>query len=249
MSLFCTDSRQLLWQLIGERKMNKFFERKLLHFFTTGSIYEDFSEARTKKIEKLRLVIRVCFYAHCLAAVLCIVLAAALHAGAGIIAVVLCELFLAGLAFLAVGDMMLMKLLLCGGDLLFTIIMFVTGANSNNGTPFYAVGAVSIAATLLAAATLAAAVCKAFLESFSPLSLRREHYTLLPNFSSEPADNEREKPIIVLPPKRTEMQELSDKLKEILCKPKEQSSALSSADTSREAARDIPEPLRQTEVL
>lgn len=231
--------------------MNKFFERKLLHFFTTGSIYEDFSAARTKKVEIMRRVIRVCFYAHCLAAVLCIVLAAALHAGAGIIAVVLCELFLAGSAFLAVGDMMLMKLILCGGDLMFTIIMFITGAHSDNGAPFYAVGAVSVATTLLAVVTLAAAVCKAYLESFSPLALRREHYTRLPNLSSNTAndDNDNKEPLIVLPPKRTEMQELSDKLKEILCKPKEQSSELHAADTNREAAQDTPEPLRQTEVF
>lgn len=231
--------------------MNDFFERKLLHFVTTGSIYEDFAAARTRKTERLRRVIRVCFYAHCLAAVLCIVLAAALHAGAGIIAVVLCELFLAGLAFLAVGDMKLLKLLLCGGDLLFTIIMFVTGSVSGNKPPFCAVGAVSVAATLLAAVTLAAAFCKAYLENFSPLALRREHYTRLPNLNSDTAkdDNDNKEPLIVLPPKRTEMQELSDKLKEILCKPKEQDSALSAADKSREAARDIPEPLRQTEVL
>lgn len=230
--------------------MNKFFERKLLHFFTTGSIYEDFSAARTKKVEIIRRIIRVCFYAHCLAAVLSIVLAAALHAGAGIIAVVLCELFLAGLAFLAVSDMLLIKLILCGGDLLFTIIMFVTGANCDNRAPFFAVGAVSVTATLLAAVTLAAAVCKTYLENFSPLALRREHYTRLPNLSSETASDEAEKePPIVLPPKRTEMQELSDRLREILCKPKEQSPAPYTADKSRETARDIPEPLRQTEVL
>ena len=218
--------------------MNKTIKNKLLHFYTSGNIYEDFAESRTKKTAKLRRVIRACFYAHCAAAIICIALAAVLRAGLGIIAVTVCEIVLATLAFLAVGDMMLMKTLLYCGDILFAAAMFVTGALGSVRTPFFAVGAVSLAAALIALAAFFAASCKLFLEGFSPLSLRREHYTKLPNFKdaepekvSEKTDIPEktdapekivvpdEKPVIV-PPPRSEFQELADKLKEVFRQPK-----------------------------
>lgn len=232
--------------------MNKTIEKKLLHFFTSGSIYEDFSEARSRKISKLRQAIRVCFYAHCAAAVLNVVLAAVLHAGLGIIAVVVGEIVLAGMAFLSVGDMTLMKTLLYCGDIVFAAAMFVTGALNANKTPFFTVGAVSIVTALIALGAFFAAMCRTYLENFSPLSLRREHYTLLPNLGSEPLNHDDpdpdEEPPIVLPPKRTEIQELADKLKDILCAPKEEekSPEISAAENVQEPA--APDILLQTEV-
>ena len=83
--------------------MKKNIENKLLHFYTSGNIYEDFAAARTLKTARLRRIIRICFYAHCVVAALCIILAAALGAGLGTIPVAVCEIILAGLAFLAVG--------------------------------------------------------------------------------------------------------------------------------------------------
>lgn len=224
--------------------MNKFIEKKLLHFFTTGNIYEDFAAARQKKNALLRRVIRMCFYVHCAAAIVCIILAAVLGAGAGIIAVALCEVLLAGLAFLAVGDMMLMKILLCGADAAFTVAMFVTGALVEHKNAFITVGVITIFITLFAAAAFLAAVAKAYLESFSPLSIRREHYTLLPNLGGDlPADTSEEEaePKIVLPPPRTEVQILSDRLREILCKP-----SITEKKDDREQAADVTE---RTEVL
>lgn len=203
--------------------MNKTIENKLLHFFTGGSISEDFAEARAKKTAKLRRVIRVCFYVHCAAAVLAIALGAALHAGAGIIAVVLCELVLVGLAFLSVSEMTLLKTLLYCTDIVFAAVMFVVGAFSETKAPFFTVGAISVVTALVALAAFFAANFKTFLEEFSPLDLRREHYTLLPNFSEELPDDipdMPDEPETVLPPKKTEMQELAEQLKEILCKPR-----------------------------
>lgn len=219
--------------------MNKTIKNKLLHFYTTGSIYEDFAESRTKKVAKLRSIIRACFYVHCAAAVICIMLAAVLHAGtAGVIAVTFCEIVLATLAFLAVGDMTLIKTLLCCGDFAFASAMFVTGALNGVKAPFLAAGAVTVIDALIALGALAAAMGKIFLEGFSPLSLRREHYTLLPNFSYDgPRDvpethNKADEPAKDLPP-RSEFQELADKLKEVFRAPKkETASGKSNAETA-----------------
>lgn len=231
--------------------MNRTLERRLLHFHTNGNIFEDFAAARTRKTVKLRRVIRACFYAHCAAAALCIALAAFLHAGMGIIAVAVCEVLLTGTAFLAVGDMTLMKTLLYCGDIVFAAAMFVTGAMSGNKTPFFAVGAVSVVMAGMALAAFFAANGKAFLENFSPLSLRREHYTLLPNFSDDPLyddipDMPDDMPLIV-PPKRSEFQDLADKLREILCSPKTEENS-PEKETIAEKAADDTAP-HETEVL
>lgn len=231
--------------------MNKSLERKLLHFYTTGSIYEDFAAARTAKTVRLRRVIRACFYAHCAAAVLAIALAVILHAGLGIIAVAVCEVLLAGTAFLAVGDMTLMKTLLYCGDIVFAAAMFVTGVFVGNKTPFFAVGGLSVVMAALALAAFFAANCRMFLESFPPLSLRREHYTLLMNFSGSALDDDipdmpDDLPVIV-PPKRSEFMDLADKLREILCSPKteENSPRIGTAAENAVSENDLPE----TEVL
>lgn len=206
--------------------MNKTIEKKLLHFFTGGDIFADFSEARARKTAVLRRVVRICFYAHCAAVLLCIALAAILGAGLGTIAVAVCGLVIAGLAFLSVGDMLLMKVLLCVGDIAFAAAMFVTGALSGNTAPFAVVGGISCAAFLCAVIALAAALLREYLDNFSPLALRREHYTLLRNLSSEPVDDipdipdMPEEPIVILPPPKTEIQELAEKLRDILCSPK-----------------------------
>lgn len=214
--------------------MNKTVEKKLLHFFTGGSIYEDFAAARTKKTAKLRRLIRACFYVHFAAAVICITLAAILRAGtAGVFSVSICEVVLIGLAFMAVGDMTLIKTLLCCGDTAFAAAMFVTGALSANKAPFFAVGAVSIVITACAFGAYYAAICREYLEGFSPLAIRREHYTLLAQISHPPqpelghttdrssdASEAAKGPAVVIPPPKTEIQMLADRLKDILCSPK-----------------------------
>lgn len=228
--------------------MNKTIENKLLHFFTSGNIYEDFAEARVKKTAKLRRVIRACFYIHCAAAAISIALAAAMHAGAGIIAVSVCEVLLVGLAFLSVGEMTLLKTLLYCGDIVFAAAMFVTGSLIDIKAPFFAVGAISVVTALCALASFFAANFKIFLEDFSPLCLRREHYTLLPNFNSEQSENipdMPDEPKIVLPPAKTEMQELADRLKEILCRSKTEDPQTNKTETAETSIQEQP----QTEVL
>lgn len=257
--------------------MNKSIEKKLLHFFTGGDIREDFAAARSKKTAKLRRLIRACFYVHLAAAVVCITLAVVLKAGtAGIAAVSLCEVLLLGLAFLAVGDMTLIKTLLCCGDTAFAAAMFVTGAllsNSESKTPFFAVGAVMIIVTLCAFGAYYAAMCREFLDNFSPLAIRKEHYTLLPQLANEynkrvKAEDHREenddedleelsedssadtpdkyeipkeKPAPPAPPK-TEIRILAERLREILCTPKNNDTVEDAMPkTQTESAPVIPE--------
>lgn len=230
--------------------MNKTIEKKLLHFFTGGDIFADFSEARSRKTAALRRVVRICFYVHCAAALLCIVLAAILGAGLGTIAVAGCELIIAGLAFLSVGDMLLIKVLLCGGDIAFAAAMFVTGALSANTMPFAVVGGISCAAFLCAAAALVAALLREYLDNFSPLALKREHYTLLRNLSYEPVDDipdMPEEPIVVLPPPKTEIQELADKLRDILCSPKNLEAAVPKAEPEESKPDDTVNDTDNTE--
>lgn len=208
--------------------MNKNTKNKLLHFYTTGSIYDDFAKSRAQKTAKLRRIIRICFYVHCTAAILCIALAAALHAGLGIIAIAFSEAVLAALAFLAVGDMTLMKTMLYCGDILFAASMFIAGALNETKAPFFVTGAVSVVTALVALGAFFAAMCKLFLDGFSPLAIRREHYTLLPNFSTDvpevipvsdveqDAPDHAEEPESALPPPRSEFQLLADKVRVIL---------------------------------
>lgn len=255
--------------------MNKSIEKKLLHFFTGGDIQADFAAARKRKTSTLRRLIRACFYVHFAAAVICIALAAVLKAGtAGIVAVSLCEVVLLGLAFLAVGDMTLIKTLLCCGDTAFAAAMFVTGAllsKSENGTPYFAIGAVMAIVTFCAFGAYYAAMCREFLDSFSPLAIKKEHYTLLPQLaeeynkrvkaekSEEEADEAfdefsedsssdtpddykmlEEKPAPPEPPK-TEIQILAERLREILCAPKNDTVADAMPKTQAESAPVIPE--------
>lgn len=254
--------------------MNKSIEKKLLHFFTGGDIREDFAAARKRKTAKLRRLIRACFYVHLAAAVICIALAVVLKAGtAGIIAISVCEVVLLLLAFLAVGDATLIKTLLCCGDTAFSAAMFVTGAlisNNENSTPYFAVGAVMIIVTLCAFGAYYAAMCKEFLDNFSPQALNKEHYTYLPQLSKEvkaeepeeedaeafeevaedslsntPEEHElpktEKKPEPPAPPK-TEIQILAERLREILCTPK-------SDNTPDTVAEAMPKTQPQTETI
>lgn len=246
--------------------MNKTIEKKLLHFFTGGDIYEDFAAARKRKTSKLRRLIRACFYVHFAAAVTCITLAAVLKAGtAGIVAVSLCEVVLLGLAFLAVGDMTLIKTLLCCGDTAFAAAMFVTGALVTDKTPYFAVGTTMVIVTLCAFGAYYAAMCREFLDSFSPLAICREHYTLLPQLADEAktknyrngteeesseelsedssSDDPGEYELKPEPPKppKTEIQVLADRLKEILCTPKNDMVAEAMPKPQAESAPVIPE--------
>lgn len=206
--------------------MKKSIERKLLHFYTCGSIYEDFSAARLKRTAKLRRIIRVCFYLHLAGAITAIAAAVFLNAGLGIIGIAAGEVVLVGLAFMSVGDLTIVKTLLYCGDIVFAAVMIAAGVFLPNKSPFFVTGGISILMAVMALGAFFAAAYKSFLEGFSPLQLKRENYTLIPNFGNVEYDDlfePSEETVIIVPPERSEFQELSYKLREILCPKKEKS--------------------------
>ncbi len=70
-------------------------KKKLIHFYTSGNVAEDFVASRRKKVSVMRKIIRACFYLHCAAALLCIGLSILLGSG---LEVVLITLFTVGAA-------------------------------------------------------------------------------------------------------------------------------------------------------
>lgn len=193
-------------------------KKKLIHFYTSGNIAEDFVASRRKKVSVLRKIIRVCFYLHCAAALLCIGLSILLGSGFEVVAITLCAVIAAWIALFAVGDVGMIKLLLIAADLVFAAAGFTVGALTERAV-FFCCGAVMIIVMISAGLSYFAARCKEFLESCSPRSIRRDDYTLLPNFAPESEDilpsldNEEIPP---LPPLTSEMRELARQLSDIL---------------------------------
>lgn len=193
-------------------------KKKLIHFYTSGNIAEDFVASRRKKVSVLRKIIRACFYLHCGAALLCIGLSLLLGRGFEVVAVTACSVIAAWAALFAVGGARMIKLLLIAVDLAFAAAGFAVGALTGRAV-FFCCGAVMLFAMLSAAASYCAARCKEFLENYSPRFVRRDDYTLLPNSAPETenvlsvSDDEEIPP---LPPLTSEMRELGRQLGDIL---------------------------------
>lgn len=193
-------------------------KKKLIHFYTSGNIAEDFVASRRKKVSMLRKIIRACFYLHCAAALLCIGLSILLGSAFEVVAITICTVAAAWVALFAVGDVRTIKLLLIAADLALAAAGFTVGALTRHGV-FFGCGAVMVIVMLAAAFSYLAARCKDFLEGYSPRLIRRDDYTLLPNFAPESEDilpslDDEELP--PLPPLTSEMRELARQLSDIL---------------------------------
>lgn len=198
-------------------------KKKLIHFYTSGNIAEDFVASRRKKVSALRKIIRACFYLHCAAALLCIGLSILFGSGFEVVAITVCVVAAAWVALFAVGDVRTVKLLLIAVDLALAAAGFVAGAVTVRGV-FFGCGAVMVLVTLTAACSYFAARCKDYLEGYSPLLIRRDDYTLLPNFAPESEDilpTLDGEEIPPLPPLTSEMRELARQLNGILNAPPE----------------------------
>lgn len=191
-------------------------KKKLIHFYTHGNIFEDFVSSRRDKVNLIRRIIRSGFYIHCVIAVLGMLLLIFLGTGLAAIPVVVSLLASAVMSLLAVGDMKPTKAISCCVDLLLSILWFVVGGFAEYGAPFIVCGVLLILNTLTALAVCCAGICRSYLESYSPFMVRREDYTMLRNFSDYTPPEEQEE-IPPLPPLTSEMRELSEKLREILC--------------------------------
>lgn len=193
-------------------------KKRLIHFYTNGNIAEDFVASRRAKVNKLRGFIRACFYLHCTAALTCIGLSLILGAGAAAVPITICALIAAWFALFAVGDLMVMKVVLCVLDFAFAGGAFVAGAFLEPKSPFFVCGGIMTLAGFLAIGAVFAAVLREFLEEYSPRLIRREDYTILYEVSEERFESpEEEEDIPPLPPLTSEMRELSKQLRDILC--------------------------------
>ncbi|MCM1166305.1 MAG: hypothetical protein NC299_11445 [Lachnospiraceae bacterium] len=200
--------------------MNYKLKKKLIHFYTSGSVAEDFVASRRKKVSVMRRIIRACFYLHCAAALLCIGLSILLGSG---IEVVLITLFTVGAAWLslfAVGDSRAPKAALIAADLALAAAGFAVGAFAAHKAAFVSCGSIMLLACAAALVSYFTSLCKDYLEGYSPRLIRRDDYTLLPNFAPETSESmipSRDEELPPLPPLTSEMRELARQLKDILC--------------------------------
>lgn len=200
--------------------MNYKLKKKLIHFYTTGNIAEDFVSSRRRKVAVARRIIRGCFYLHCAAALLCIGLSILFGSGLEVVLITLFTVSAAWVALFAVGDAAYMKLALIAADVLLAAAGYVTGAHVAHKAAFYSCAAVMTIAAPAAVASYVASLCKSYLESYSPRLVRRDDYTLLHTFAPEtdeiiPVRTDVELP--PLPPLTSEMRELANQLREVLC--------------------------------
>lgn len=198
-------------------------KKKLIHFYTSGNIVEDFVASRRKKVSALRKVIRACFYLHCASALLCIGLSVLLGSAPVVVAITLCTVAAAWMALFAVGGSALMKLLLIAADTAITAAGFTAGALTSFKAAFFSSASVMVITSASAAALYIAARCRDFLEGYSPRLIRRDDYTLLHNFAPESEDIALSADDVLppFPPLTSEMRELAIRLKEILAAPPE----------------------------
>lgn len=194
-------------------------KKKLIHFYTHGNIAEDFVASRRVKVNKFRKLIRACFYLHCAAALLCIVLSILLGAGSTVIYIAVCALLAAWFALFAVGDLLIMKIISPILDFVLATAAFVASGFVEPKSPLILSGIIMILSGIAAGGAVLVSLCKQFLEEYPPRLVRREDYTLLPSFGEDaPESPEQEDELPPLPPLTSEMRELSKQLREILCK-------------------------------
>lgn len=194
-------------------------KKKLIHFYTSGNVAEDFVASRRKKVSTMRKIIRACFYLHCAAALLCIGLSILLGSGLDVVLITLFTVAAAWLALFAVGDVPVMKLALIAADIVLAAAGFVTGTYAEHKAAFFSCGAIMLIVGIAAAISYITSLCKDYLESYSPRLIRRDDYTLLHSFAPE-ADEiipSRDEELPPLPPLTSEMRELAKQLKDILC--------------------------------
>lgn len=208
-------------------------KKKLIHFYTHGNIAEDFVASRRAKVNKIRGIIRLAFYFHCVLAIIGIVLSILLGSGLTVVAMVMCAAVSCGLSLLAVGDMNPLKEISCVTDFVLALAWFIPGGFAEQKSGFIACGVITALCLAVDCLVLCAAWCRGYLEGLNPLLVRREDYTLLRNFSDDlPVEEAVEIP---LPPLTSEMRELAKQMREILregAEPSEKSAEIVSENPS-----------------
>lgn len=208
-------------------------KKKLLHFYTSGNVADDFIAARRRKNAKFRRVIRACFYLHCIVALVCITLSIVLCAGFDIVKISVCALASVVFAFFAVGDLEHVKTISCVIDFAFAAGAFVTSVFGEHKTLYITCGILMSMLGLSMILSGIAGACKRYLDSVSPYMIRHDDYTRL---NSEEIDDIPDMPdlydlydipdmpedievedIPPMPPINSRMRELADQVCEIIC--------------------------------
>lgn len=205
-------------------------KKRLLHFSTNGNIAEDFIKARHVKVKALRRKIRICFYIHCAAVVLSVGAAVVFGTLADIIQTAVCAVASTLFALFAASDRKNTGVIACAADALFTAAAVLMAIFTERKTAYIASGALMLIALVSMIVQTVLNSCKRFLLDYSPLSIRRDDYTLLNEVGyklrtstnrapqSVIAENEirSEGDIPPLPPLTSEMRELAGKVRDIL---------------------------------
>ena len=196
-------------------------KKKLVHFYTTGAVAEDFAASKKRKLAKFRKIIRVCFYVQLAVCVICAAVGF-ISGFSGAVPVAICAGILIIAAFFAAGGTAAVKTLSCILDFLVAAAGIV--ACILTGEPAYAVcGGIMLLGFAAACVSVRLRLCKDFLVSYSARQIKREDYTLLRNFAEEqPSDaplienftGDEEPP--KLPQLTSEMRELANRLSDIL---------------------------------
>lgn len=207
-------------------------KKKLLHFETSGSsIAEDFIAARRGKVRALRKRVRICFYIHCAVVLLCIAAAVILGSVFDIVRVSVCVAASLAFAVFAAGDHPYAKRLAVMIDAVVVAASILLAVFDKN-TLLYILCAVLTFGGLISLILMSFyGTCKRFLEDYSPLSIRRDDYTLLnevgyklytgANSTVKTTNvnanvNDGGEPAAPLPPLTSEMRELARQVRKIL---------------------------------
>ena len=196
-------------------------KKKLIHFYSTGAVAEDFAASKKRKLAKFRKIIRACFYVQLSVCVICAAVGF-ISGFSGAVPVAICAGILMIAAFFAVGGTTAVKTLSCILNFLVTAAGIIACILTRE--PAYGVcGGIMLLGFAAACVSLWCWYCKQFLAGNSARLIKREDYTLLRAIADEqPSDaplienftGDEEPP--ELPQLTSEMRELANRLSDIL---------------------------------
>ena len=196
-------------------------KKKLIHFYSTGAVAEDFAAAKKQKLATFRKIIRACFYVQLGVCAICAAIGF-ISGFSGAVPVAVCTGILVVVAFFAAGGTTAVKILSCVLDFLVSAAGIIACILTQE--PAYGVcGGIMLLGLAAACVSLWCWFCKEFLAGYSARLIKREDYTLLRNFADEqPSDaplienftGDEEPP--ELPQLTSEMRELANRLSDIL---------------------------------
>ncbi len=185
---------------------------RLLHFETDGDIIPDFVASRLKKSEKLRNIVRVCFYLQSLFALGCIAVGIALGGSVlNAVFAVLAGILVIAVALFALGGGSAEKTISYIMDLIYAVVCFVLG-----GTGMYICGGLMIGAALTALVSFFADYLRRWLLEYSPLYIREEHYALTEKGRKRQEQEQTELNITPPEPEKTELQSVAEAFAELM---------------------------------